>query len=160
MCSNDRSSFHCIRFARIRSFTTASSGQSLAAIWWRSDRDRKRFDPASCEQSGSRSAEVRAFSAARRRLPPAWQEVSYLLRAAKAYNLHSTVITTLNVFAACSSGSHARIFFRVIVVTPAALATNRKCRIPPPPMLDAVADSYSSDSSARDSLLKSRKLQR
>src|SRR5436309_15871063 len=66
MCSNDRNSLLCVRVARIRRFTAAASGQSLTAVWWRTDRDRKRFDQASCEQSACSSAEVRAVSAARR----------------------------------------------------------------------------------------------
>ena len=67
MCSSsDHGCFHCVRFAGIRGFTAAFPGESVTAIQRRTDRDRKRFDPASCEESACYSAEVRTVSAARR----------------------------------------------------------------------------------------------
>jgi hypothetical protein len=67
MCSSDHGRFHCVRFASVRSVTTALSGESSAAIWRRSDRDRKGFDPTFSKTSACYSAKVRAVSAARRR---------------------------------------------------------------------------------------------
>ena len=67
MCSSDRGRFHCVRFASDRSVTTALSSESGAAIWRRSDRDRKGFDPTFYKTSACYSAKVRAVSAVRRR---------------------------------------------------------------------------------------------
>jgi hypothetical protein len=66
-CSSDRGPFHCVRFASVRSVTAALSGESGAAIWRRSDRDRKGFDPTFCKTSARYSAKVRAVLAARPR---------------------------------------------------------------------------------------------
>ena len=63
MCTNDHGPFHCVRFASVRSVTTTLSGESGAAIWHRSDRDRKGFDPTFCKTSGCYSAKLRAVSA-------------------------------------------------------------------------------------------------
>ena len=70
MSTSDHGPFHCVRFASVRSVTTALSGESGAAIWHRSDRDRKGFDPTSCKTSACYSAKVRAVSATRRRHSP------------------------------------------------------------------------------------------
>ena len=63
MCTSDHGPFHCVRFASVRSVTTTLSGESGAAIWHRSDRDRKGFDPTFCKTSGCYSAKIRAVSA-------------------------------------------------------------------------------------------------
>ena len=70
MCSSNHGRFHCIRFASVRSVTTALSGESGAAIWYRSDRDRKGFDPTFCKTNACYSAKVRAVSAATHRHAP------------------------------------------------------------------------------------------
>src|SRR6478752_7326003 len=70
MCTSDHGPFDCVRFASVRSVTTAYSGESGAAIWGRSDHDRKGFDPTFCKTSACYSAKVRAVSAARRRHSP------------------------------------------------------------------------------------------
>ena len=68
MCSSDHCRRYCVRFAGVRSVPTALSGESQPAIWRRSDRDRKGFDPTFCKTSARYSAEeIRAVSAARRR---------------------------------------------------------------------------------------------
>ena len=67
MCSSGYNRFRCVSFASVLGLTAVVSCESIAAIWWRSDRDRKRFDTASREQSACYSAEVRAVSAATRR---------------------------------------------------------------------------------------------
>jgi hypothetical protein len=63
MSTSDHGPFHCVRFAGVRSVTTALSGESQPAIWRRSDRDRKGFDPTFCKTSACYSAKVRAVSA-------------------------------------------------------------------------------------------------
>ena len=63
MSTSDHGPFHCVRFASVRSVTTTLSGKSGAAIWHRSDRDRKGFDPTFCKTSGCDTAKVRAVSA-------------------------------------------------------------------------------------------------
>jgi hypothetical protein len=78
MCSSDHGRFHCVRFASVRSVTTALSGEGGAAIWRRSDRDRKGFDSTFYETPACYSAKVRAVSAARRRHSPEWQGLSHL----------------------------------------------------------------------------------
>jgi len=70
MCTSDHGPFHCVRFASVRSVTTAHSGESDAAIWHWSDRDRNGFDPTFCKTSACYGAKVRAGSAARRRHSP------------------------------------------------------------------------------------------
>jgi hypothetical protein len=60
MSTSDHGPFHCVRFASVRSVTTALSCESGAAIWHRSDRDRKGFDPTFCKTSGCYSAKIRA----------------------------------------------------------------------------------------------------
>ena len=67
MCSSDHRRLHCVRFASVRSVATALSSESQPAIWSRSDRDRKGFDPTFCKKSACYSAKLRAVSAARRR---------------------------------------------------------------------------------------------
>jgi hypothetical protein len=47
MSTSDHGPFYCVRFASVRSVTTTLSGESGAAIWHRSDRDRKGFDSTS-----------------------------------------------------------------------------------------------------------------
>ena len=63
MSISDHGPFHCVRFAGVRSVTTTLSGESGAAIWHRSDRDRKGFDPTFCKTTLWYSAEVIAVSA-------------------------------------------------------------------------------------------------
>jgi hypothetical protein len=70
MCTSDHGPFHCVRFASVRSLTTAHSGEGDAAIWHRSDRDRKEFDPTFCKTNACYDAKVRAVSVARRRHSP------------------------------------------------------------------------------------------
>ena len=65
ICSSDHCRFHCVRFASVRSVSTALSGESGAAIWRRTDRDRKGFDPTFCKTSACCSAKVSAVSAAK-----------------------------------------------------------------------------------------------
>lgn len=77
ICSSDHGRFHCVRFTNVRSVTTALSGESRAAIWHRSDRDRKGFDPTFCTTSACYSAKVSTVSAATRRRSPARQEDSH-----------------------------------------------------------------------------------
>ena len=62
MRSSDHGRFYCVCFARVRSVTTALSGESGAAIWPRSDRNRKGFDPTFCKTSDCYSATVIAVS--------------------------------------------------------------------------------------------------
>ena len=63
MCSSDHCRRHCVRFASVRSVPTALSGESQPAIWRRSDRDRKGFDPTLCKTTACYSAKVKAVSA-------------------------------------------------------------------------------------------------
>ena len=63
MCSSDHRRFNCVRFASVRSVTTALSGESQPAIRRRSDRDRKGFDPTLCKTTACYSAKVKAVSA-------------------------------------------------------------------------------------------------
>jgi hypothetical protein len=67
ICSSDHGRFHCVRFASVRSVTTALSGESGAAIWRRSDCDRKGFSPAVSEKSACYRAAIAGVSAATRR---------------------------------------------------------------------------------------------
>ncbi len=61
MCSSDHGRLRCVRFASVRSVTTALSGESGTAVWHRSDRDRKGFDPTFCKTSACYSAKVRLY---------------------------------------------------------------------------------------------------
>jgi len=70
ICSSDYRRLHCVRFASVRSVATAVSSESQPAIWCRSDRDRKPFDPTFCKTNACYSAKVRSVSAARRRHSP------------------------------------------------------------------------------------------
>jgi hypothetical protein len=67
MCNGGHGRFHCVRFASVRSVTTALSGESGVAIWRRSDRNRKGLDPTFCKTSACYSAELSAVSTARRK---------------------------------------------------------------------------------------------
>jgi hypothetical protein len=70
MCSSDHGRFRCVRFTSVRGATTALSSESGAAIWRRSDRDRKGFDPTFRKTSACNSAKVRAVSAAKMQARP------------------------------------------------------------------------------------------
>jgi hypothetical protein len=78
MCSSDHGRFHCVRFASVRSVTTALSGESGAAIWRRTDRDRKGFDPTFCKTSACCSAKVSAVSAEKTQALTCVKELSHL----------------------------------------------------------------------------------
>src|SRR5215208_1650236 len=79
MCSSDYRPVHCVRFANVRSVTTALSGESQSAVWRGSDRDRKRFNPIFCKTNACYGAKLSAASAARRRRSPVLQEFSHSL---------------------------------------------------------------------------------
>jgi hypothetical protein len=64
MSTTDHGRFHCVRFANVRSVTTALSGESQPPLWRRSHRDRKGIDPTFGKTSVCFSAKLSAVSAA------------------------------------------------------------------------------------------------